>query len=419
MLLAAGALLAACSDDNNDNSESGKTPSLPGGNYPPVQIDKATSGAVKAGKAGAIEIVGSGFDPEWDLVEIGFEDENGQMQYVEMSSQICQIKSTRITLGVRIDELFLDKTVRVYLSRIEYDTMPLTDEITFQMPTVDEGYIPDPTFRQFLSNNPHNCPAFAALFDDYGMMNPSAAASIKSCESKDGWTFDLAGCQAESLEGIEHFTGIQPRPGDERLIVAAWDMPNLKKIDLSKWQMKNYCFYVDRAKKLEEFVGSPYMHTVRFDGCASLKKVDLSACRGLVRCWIKNETNGDNLPVEELDLRRDQSGTYADSPSREGEFCYLQGDCNFRVADNCKIKIDSWFLGSHPIENSGQESCWVDIYNAWKRGASIEVYWWKDISRYLDTAPLYSADPDALSPGTMPEGTTEPVNKWKVTEPTE
>jgi len=420
MALAAVAMFAACGGDDeaSDNNGGGNNGGgAADGNYPAgVEVTEATSGAVKAGTADAITIEGSGFDDLLDMVQIGYKDENGEMKYHDVNSLVCSIRKSRITLGVRIDEPYLDKTVKVYLDRLGCDKMPLTGDITFTMPTVAEGYIPDPTFRSFLSSNPHNCPAVAALFDAYGMLNPSAAASLASFESKDGWTMDLAGCQAESLEGIELFSGIKPRPGDENIIVAAWDMPNVKKIDLSNWKLAGFEFRLDRAAKLEEFIGAPYVHTLSFDACSSLKKIDLSPCRGLLRCWMRNI----KTPVcTELDLRRDQSGTYADRPSAEGEFCYLQGDTNFILADNAAIKIDSRFLASHPVENGGNPSCWCDLYDAWKRGATVEVYWWKDIARYLDTAPLYTEDPEALSPETMREGETETRNNWKVTEPEE
>lgn len=422
MAFAAVAMFAACGGDddttnNGGGNNGGDNGGNGGGNYPAdVQVTDATSGEVKAGMADAITIEGNGFDDLMDMVQIGYEDETGEMRYADVNSMVCSIRKSRITLGVRIDEPYLDKTVKVYLDRMGYDKMPLTGDITFTMPTVAEGYIPDPAFRSFLSSNPHNCPAVAALFDAYGMLNPSAAAACQSWESKDGWTMDLAGCQAESLEGIELFTGIKPRPGDENVIVAAWDMPNVKKIDISNWKLAGFEFRLDRAAKLEELIGAPYVHTLSLNACGSLKKLDLSPCRALLRCWMTNI----KTPVcTELDLRRDQSGTYADRPAAEGEFTYLQGDTSFVLADNCKIKMDSRFLGSHPVENGGNPSCWCDIYDAWKRGAIIEVYWWKDIERYLDTAPLYTEDPEAISPETMKEGETETRNKWKVTEPEE
>ena len=105
MALMAGAMFTACGgDDKGDEPGPG-----PGGpeTIPGVTVDNMLSGSVKAGFAGAIEIMGSGFDPAQDWVYVGYE-KDGKTEYVRITDDVLTIKSGRITFGVSINAPFLD-----------------------------------------------------------------------------------------------------------------------------------------------------------------------------------------------------------------------------------------------------------------------------------------------------------------------
>lgn len=79
-----------------------------------------------------------------------------------------------------------------------------------------------------------------------------------------------------------------------------------------------------------------------------------------------------NSAVTYLDIRRNQSGIYASTPTKVGEMAMVWNNANqgFNVADNATILIDSHFLIEHTIDGA-----WTPIYKAWKeRGATIKVY---------------------------------------------
>lgn len=141
MALLAGAMATACGDD--DKKSDIVDPPEPVG-IPGVVVDNMLSGSVKAGVADMIEIIGSGFDPNRDWVFIGYE-KGGQIAYERITTDVLTIKSGRITFGVPITASYLGETFKVYLDR-DGEKMELTNDLTFTMPTVADGYIPDPDF---------------------------------------------------------------------------------------------------------------------------------------------------------------------------------------------------------------------------------------------------------------------------------
>ena len=80
------------------------------------------------------------------------------------------------------------------------------------------------------------------------------------------------------------------------------------------------------------------------------------------------------------------------------------------------IKIDSYYLIRHFVDNA-----WIRIYDAWKAGATIEVYSCIEIDQKLGTVPAYADDPNALSPTSWDfiEGEEEgyTTNGWKIDDP--
>lgn len=73
----------------------------------------------------------------------------------------------------------------------------------------------------------------------------------------------------------------------------------------------------------------------------------------------------------------------------------------FGVADNARILVDYQFLLDKYSYNSdggydGKTYGYMTIYDAWKRGATIEVYSSKDNSKKLGTVPMYKDAADAL-----------------------
>ncbi len=403
LFLLSGTLFAACGDDKEN-----ETPPPPGkGKYPPVEITNEVKGSVKAGIADAIEITGSGFDSE-DYVYIGY-DKDGTLAYDRIPVDALTLKSSRISFGVHVAAAYLDRTVKVYLDRVGYDRMAISGDITFTLPSVEEGYIPDVALRSVLADAKRNP---NVKFSSLGLLDVNSAAAM--VHGGGSFALDLSDCAAVSLEGIEHFKALKGG-------VAAWGMPNIKEIDLSKWEAKGIELYLERAASLEKFVGPPYAYRIRTYDSPKLTYVDVHNCDWLTWLEVSNfETGGGvsapNSAVTYLDIRRNQSGTYADKPTKAGEMAMVWNNANqgFNVADNATILIDSHFLIEHTLDGS-----WTQIYNAWKnRGATIKVYSTIDPHRdeLLGTVPSAKEMPDALANANK-NGDGSPANKWQVDDP--
>lgn len=397
LALLAGTMFASCGDDKKEDGPT--TP--PTGEYPPVEITSDVKGPIKAGIASAIEIMGSGFEAD-DYIYIGYDKGDGTMVYERVPTSLLTIRAGRISFGVSITAGYLDKTVKVYLDRLPYDRMPISGDITFTLPSVEEGYIPDAGFRNTLSSTheQQGNPDIAPLFNALGMLDVEGAKSIKK--------LNLYASTAYSLEGIELFPNVT--------FVSGWDMPNVKEIDLSKWKARGLDFRCERAASLEKLIGAPFLTRLVCHSCPKLTYVDVHDSNWLTALEISEpKAEGPVSSVSYLDIRRNQSGQFSASPSLDSDYTIWGGDSGFKVADNATIKIDSWFVFDH---NYGNGNCWDNIYDAWKnRGAKIEVYSRVDPYRdqLLGTVPMASEDPDALSPSSHNGG--KPTNKWQVEDP--
>lgn len=399
--LMAGAMFTACGGDDGEKTGPGPGPGPEEGKYPPVTLTNTVSGAIKAGFADAIEITGSGFDTD-DYVWIGY-DNAGEITYERVSAEVLTLRPGRIAFGVGIDASILDKTVKVYLDRVGFDKMPITGDITFTMPTVAEGYIPDPAFRATLnSDHPqHGNPAIMALFNSYGLLDVAAAKILKH-GGHGTYPLNLYNCQATSLEGIELFEGIEGN-------VAAWGMSNLKEVDLSKFKAKGVTLFFNELPKLEKFVGSPYAYRTDVYKCPNLTHVDLSPSKWCYNVQLfYDESPTTYSAVTYFDMRRQRTGTcklgdvdtnpnedlrYPKDPVEDYSI-FLPGAW-MKVADNCKILVDYQFLLDKKT-SSGKDG-YGTIFSAWQRGATIDVYASKDITKKIGTVPMFSVDPGALT----------------------
>ena len=253
--LLAGTMFAACGGDENET----EVPPPPS----PIEITNNVNGVIKAGIADAIVITGSGFDESQDYIYIAYDKEDGTTVYDRIPKDVLTIKATRISFGVNVGAAYLDKTVKVYLDRPGYDKIAISGEITFSLPSVEEGYIPDVALRAVLSNadkNPN------VVFSPLGLLDVNNAATITN--NGNGYALDISDCACTSLEGIELFKSVTG-------LVPAWGMPNIKEIDLSKWEAKGIEFFCERAASLEKFVGPPYAYRIRTYDSPKLTHVDV------------------------------------------------------------------------------------------------------------------------------------------------
>lgn len=421
MALLAGAMSTACGGD--DKGTEGPPPSPPTGIDGVTVVDKL-SGSVKAGVADAIEITGSGFDPSQDWVFIGY-DENGKTTYVRITTDVLTIKSGRIAFGVPITAGYLDKTFKVYLDR-QNTKMELTEDLTFTMPTVADGYIPDPDFRATLANpgKDEGNPEISVLFNSYGLLDVAAAAALKQGCAAGGYALNLYNCKAKSLEGIELFKSLQGT-------IAAWLMPEIEVIDLSKWEAAKsvgyFAFFATDAggglPKLKKFIGGPGLYALQLTGAPNLEYCDLSRSKWLYNAQVYSSVEADYVydNLTYLDIRKNRSGTEFggpvensaehnwkgypnsadDNPTGIDAWVPFVGKVWFGLADNAHILVDYQFLIDKYSYDSnkgydGKTYGYMTIYDAWKRGATIDVYSSKDNVKKLGTVPMYKDDASAL-----------------------
>lgn len=388
MALMAGAMFTACGGDDNDGPVDPPKKGIEG-----VTVDNMLSGSVKAGFAGAIEIMGSGFDADLDWVFIGY-DNGGDIKYERITTDLLTIKAKYISFGVPITASYLDKTFKVYLDR-DGERMELTKDLTFTMPTVAEGYIPDPYFRATLmSTHPQQGnAAIAPLFNAYGLLDVAEAAKVE--------TINIYGSSATSLEGIELFTGANR--------MTANDNTALKVADFSKWKSSGPIFInMERATALEEVIGGPSIGRLDCYDCGKLTKVDMHLSRWQYNFQLFSSANGES-EVTYLDIRKLRTGTEMGGPAEsdqstwkgychaENEWCPLVSGAWYRIAANSHVLVDYQFLvdkwGGTGVDGSGY-NC---IYSAWTRGATIDVYSSKNIDKKLGTVPMYKDDKGALT----------------------
>lgn len=412
MAFMAGAMFTACGgDDDNGKDPQPKPEPEPGVNYPSVTLVNKPSGTIKAGFADAILITGSGFDPDLDYIYVGY-DKGGDTEYIRVMGDVLTMNTTRISFGVPITAGYLDKTITVYLDRPDYDRMPISGEITFTMPTAAEGYIPDPAFRATLMSisADEGNPEIAPLFDSYGLLDVAAAGRIEMGNKAKGYALNLYACKAKSLEGIELFKNIQGT-------VAAWAMDEIEEIDFSSWTASSegfVAFFINGAAKLKKFIGGPSGYRYDIFDCPNLEYVDLSKAKRAYNIQLYYDTSATGFSsVTYLDMRKDRSGketggpnegeegTWKGYPHAENEWAPFLAGSWFKVADNCHILVDYQFLlDKYKSESASNPDGggYGTIYNAWKRGATIDVYSSKDNSKKLGTVPMYASDKGALTP---------------------
>jgi len=399
--VAALSLLASCQEKEPGNKSKGR---------PDITIDNELSGSVKAGYTDGINIKGEGFD-EFDWVLVGWTDASGNLQTEQIKDASLQIKATRITFGINVGAPYINEKITIYLDRAGYDLTPITGELTITLPTLAEGYIPDDAFRAKLNSEAN--PNIAAAFNACGLLDIDAAKSVTTGGGKGDHAFglDLAGCEAESFEGLELFPNLlSDKTATNATVVAAWDCPNVKVIDISKWEAFAISWRADRCTSLEKFVGAKHQRDFYANDCPALKELDFDGNMGIKRCQKMS-----NIKLHKVRLRKDMSKSWAENPSNKEQYTIYGGDCWFPMEDNAEIEIDSWFLFDHNVANYGVKSCWSDIYDAWTRGATIKVYSSvKD--EYLATVPMYSENPNALSPNNKKDNYV-PSNEWVLDDP--
>lgn len=416
----AGAMFTACGKEDNDGDGGGDTPGT--GQYPDVDIEKVLTGSVKAGVSDAIEISGGPFDPMQDYVLIGYTNDAGVFTEVKVSTAVLTVKPKRISFGIHVDAEYKNKPFKVYLDRPGFEKMPLTGDLTVTMPAVKDGYIPDAGLRGTLIQ--YN-PKIAPLFNNLGMIDPAAAAAVPAGdpEGKTGMpvALNLYACPAMSLEGLELFSGIGDNgvPGALNL-VAAWQMPNIKEIDLSNWIHKGLDFRCEGARNLEKLVVGPCERRVRAIECPKLTHVDAHKGRWLRQLEI---TNFEQDPASQtlsavtfLDLRKEQSGDFKEMPTTLEEHT-TYSTLGIGVAADAEIWVDSWFVFDHTTDIA-QKLGFAEVYNAWKeRNAKVVVFHGMaaNMDKALGTVPPYAESNDALSPENHAGGV--PKNKWQCDDP--
>lgn len=408
MTFAAGALFAACTtgdDEQGGNNGGGGSKGFP---TDVVVDDPLFTGTVKAGYAGVVEITGEGFDPDFDYVKFGWEEDGKIVYSVELSPAFVLIKRSRITLGVHVADPVVGKTVKVYLDRIGYDPMPVSDEIEFVLPEVSEGYIPDAGFRETLmSTHPQDGNAdIAPMFNEFGLIAPAQAATVKK--------MNLYATTAQSLEGIELFTNMAE--------LFLWHNASIQKVDLSKLKGQTSVFVsLDGALNVREVITGPSLGRLDCQNCPKLERVDvhLSSWQYNFQMYYDNSETGYTF-ITYLDMRKDRSGKefggpveadegagwkgYASSEPDGHNWMPLVSGSYIKTADNAHILLDYQFLldkwvgGGSVNATNPDGSCYGSVFNAWKRGAKIDVYSSQDIEKFLGTVPMYADDPTALTP---------------------
>ena len=118
--------------------------------------------------------------------------------------------------------------------------------------------------------------------------------------------------------------------------------------------------------------------------------------------WMHNLQCFSDPAIETFDIRREHTGTFKDKEKEPAEYC--DGDNQYTVfesgavmqlPDNVHILVDYAFITEK--RQAGDNGSFKGVYNAWTRGATIDVYSSKDISKKLGTVPMYKDDAGALT----------------------
>lgn len=408
LMCIATAVLAIAACSKPEGEKKGNEEQKPSNNYPEdVTVSELISKDIVAGDPAAITIKGDGFSEEEDFIWVGW-DENGETVYERVSNPSLDIRPTRISFGLQTTTDAKGKTVKVYLDRVPYEKMPITGEINVKAPEVKDGYVPDP---QFLFEIQSKNPSVQDLVGSCGLLDPDGAAAMTyDPKSIDGWPFDFSWSTSEDWRGVELFSGLgtgEKLDAENGMMVVAWWSQAIKNVDFSQW-MAPVQVRVSDCNLVESVICGPNMRGLVLQNDPELKRVDMHLSRFATWCSFSACSK-----VEYLDIRRCRDGV---SGVDYNEFA---GSSNYDfqgIADNAHILIDSHYLMGHYVPSQ-----WTYIMDAWKRGATIDVYSCIKIEEKLGTVPMYSVDPTALveSDWICPEGADRgySANNWKIDDP--
>ncbi len=410
-MLSAAAVISACQKTNSDPDAPKVDPELTD-----VVIDEMISTTVKAGDPSSITIKGGDFDEMTDHIWLGWNDADS-LAFEEVTNASLEIRRTRISFGIHCYSAARERTVNVYLHRDGYQRMKISGDITVTTPTIEEGFIPD---QQFYADLTIKNPSVVAMTGSCGLIDVAQAKALtREPNPVEGWPFDISWAVSSDWRGLELFESLgsdymshdgsdgQTDETTEGMNVCAWFSQGVKELDFSAWKAP-VKIRLNTCKALTKFICGPNMFGAVLDDCENLEYVDMHLSNKAL--WLC--TSG--CKIKYLDIRHCQKG--------EAGVDYLpnceSGSLNFGngIQPDALIKIDSYYLIRHKVEKS-----WEKIYDAWKAGATIEVYSCINIDEKLGTVPAYAEDPNALSATNWDclEGEEEgyTTNGWKIDDP--
>lgn len=407
LLTSFAVMLCACEKEPSGSGNNGpkEDPELTG-----IEIDEMVTATVMAGDPSSITIKGGEFDELTDHIWLGWPDAD-TLAVEEVTNASLEIRRTRISFGIHCYSASKEKTVNVYLKRDGYKMMKISGDIQVTTPTIADGFIPD---QQFYADLTIKNPSVIAMTGSCGLIDVAQAKALKR-EPNPGedWPFDISWALSGDWRGLELFESLGSDYMDydnektEGMNFVAWFSQGIEELDCSDW-VAPVKMRLNTCKSLKKFVCGPNMFGAVLDDCESLEYVDMHLSNKAT--WLY--TSG--CPIKYLDIRHCQSGEEGVDywPNCESGSIQL----GRMIQPDALIKIDSYYLIRHYVPNA-----WERIYDAWKAGATIEVYSCIDIDRKLGTVPAYAEDPDALSPTTWDfiegEDFGYTTNGWKIDDP--
>lgn len=375
-----------------------------------VTIDEMVTATVMAGNPSSITIKGGDFDELTDHVWLGWSDAD-TLAVEEVTNASLEIRRTRISFGIHCYSASKEKTVNVYLKRDGYKMMKISGDIKVTTPTVADGFIPDP---QFYTDLTIKNPSVVAMTGPCGLIDVAQAKVLeREPNPVENWPFDISWALSGDWRGLELFESLgsnymaNETESVEGMNFVAWFSHAIEEADFSNW-VAPVKVRLSNCKGLKKYVSGPNMFGAVLDDNESLEYVDMHLCkRG---SWLMTS----NCPLKYLDIRHSQKGEEGVDwwPNCESGSIRL----GRKIQPDALIKIDSYFLIRHRVEDA-----WIRIYDAWKAGATIEVYSCIEIDEKLGTVPAYADDPDALSPENWDfiegEETGYTRNGWRIDDP--
>lgn len=406
LLTSFAVMLCACEKEPSGSGNKGpkEEPELTG-----IEIEEMVSATVMAGEPSTITIKGGDFDELTDHVWLGWNDAD-TLAVEEVNNPSLEIRRTRISFGIHCYSAAKEKTVNVYLKRDGYKMMKISGDIQVTTPTIQDGFIPD---QQFYADLTIKNPSVIAMTNSCGLIDV-AQAKVLEREPNPGegiWPFDISWALSGDWRGLELFESLGTNYMDyqnektEGMNVAAWYSQAIVEADFSNW-VAPVKLRMDNCRSLKKFVCGPNMFGATLENCPSLEYIDMHLSNKAT--WLY--TTG--ASIKYLDIRHCQAGEPEVDywPNCEsGSIQFGEGS----IQSDALIKIDSYYLYRHYVDNA-----WIRIYEAWKKGATIEVYSCINIDEKLGTVPAYADDPNALSDTSWDfvEGEEEgySTNGWKI-----